>query len=426
MRKYIDRALGLARSGTARDTYILFGGNLFSAFLGFVYTLLVARALSVEDFGVLSAATNLIIIISSLSDLGVSSGLISFAAAAFSKSNLAKAYEYSKAAFNIKIIATLPIILFLILFAGFVSRSWLATSDRTISYWVAAISFVAVVWGFLPSMLHARKKFLQSVFIDISLSFPKAVIPYFLLIAGALTVRTSLAAFAIGAVIAGVVGFSLTGIKFLGAKPAKEIYLDLVKFSSWLGLNRIISAISGKLDIQMLAAIAGATTTGIYSIPAKLSSFIIVLGSSLSSVLAPRFAAFEDKEKERRYLIKATLAVLAIIVGIVVWILAAEPFILMLFGTKYIESVPVFQALTATLIPYMLAVPPVTAIIYSMKKTIYIGLFSFFQLASIFALNFIFIPRVGPFGPTIAFGIVYSILAIFTWAVVIRYYWLEK
>ena len=426
MRKYIDRVVGLAKSSTAKDTYILFGGNLFAAFLGFVFTLIVARALSVEDFGVLSAATNLIVIVSSLSDLGISSGLISFAASEFSKGNTSKAYEYAKAAFNIKVLATLPLVLFLVLFAPFVARNWLATGDKTVSYWIAAISFLAVVWGFLPSILQARKKFFQSVLIDISLSLPKAVIPYLLLMAGLLSIGSSLAAFTISVAIAGVVGFLFTGIKFLKAKPTKAIYLDLIKFSSWLGINRIISAISGKLDIQMLAAMAGATATGLYSIPAKLASFIVVLSSSLSSVLAPRFAAFQDKEKERRYMLKATTVVGATVVGIIAWILLARPFIVLLFGVKYIDSVPVFQALSASMIPYILAVPPVTAIIYAIKKTFFIGIFSFFQIAAIFVLNYIFIPKYGPLGPTFAFGVVNTILMIYSWTIVVRYYWAKK
>ena len=67
MRRYIEQAITLARSGTARDTYILFIGNLLSAFFSFIFTLLVARALSVSEFGVFSAVINLATIIVSLS-----------------------------------------------------------------------------------------------------------------------------------------------------------------------------------------------------------------------------------------------------------------------------------------------------------------------------------------------------------------------
>jgi O-antigen/teichoic acid export membrane protein len=176
----------------------------------------------------------------------------------------------------------------------------------------------------------------------------------------------------------------------------------------------------------MLASMAGAVATGLYSIPSRLASFVIVLSGSYSSVLAPRMAGFGDKVKEKSYLIKSTLALLPIAAGVIIWIIFARPFILLLFGTKYLQSVPVFQALAAAQIPFLFTAPSVTAIIYSMKKTIYIGAYSFFQIVAIFALNFIFIPKYGTFGPTITFGITNTLLAAYTWFIVIRHYWFEK
>ena len=52
MKEYIVRAKELAFSSTARDTFVLFSGNILSAFWGFVFTLIVARSLSISDFGI--------------------------------------------------------------------------------------------------------------------------------------------------------------------------------------------------------------------------------------------------------------------------------------------------------------------------------------------------------------------------------------
>jgi len=65
-----------ARSKTAKDTAILFFANILSAFLGFLFTVVVARTLSIEDFGIFSAANNLIMMLISFSDLGLSTGLV--------------------------------------------------------------------------------------------------------------------------------------------------------------------------------------------------------------------------------------------------------------------------------------------------------------------------------------------------------------
>jgi O-antigen/teichoic acid export membrane protein len=166
--------------------------------------------------------------------------------------------------------------------------------------------------------------------------------------------------------------------------------------------------------------------TGLYSIPARLASFITVLAGSFSSVLAPRLAGYGNKESEKKYIVKSLLFLLPITAGIIIWIILAKPFMLLLFGTKYLASVPVFQALAAAQVPFLFTVPSVSAIIYSMKKTAYIGLYSFFQIAAIFGMNFILIPKYGAFGPAITLGVTNIILAIFTWVVVIKHYWFEK
>ncbi|MCJ7805515.1 oligosaccharide flippase family protein [Patescibacteria group bacterium] len=426
MKKRLQKILGLATSGTAKDTYILFGGNIFSAFLGFLFTIIIARALTVSDFGVFSAASNLIIILISLSDFGLSSGVVNFVSIHLARSDKRRADEYAKAAFVVRVVIAAALSLLVVIFAGYIAEHWLATADKQVAYLVSLISFIALAWGFLPYILQAKKLFFKSVLLDIFVGLPRLLIPLIFIKFGILNVKTTLFAFAAGVFISAIAGFIFTGIKFLFARPRKDIYLDLAKFSGWLGVNRVITSISGRLDIQMLAALAGATATGLYSIPSKLTSFLIILASSFSSVLAPRMASFGDKNKERVYLVKSTIVTLGIILLTIVWIIVAKPFVLILFGQKYLPSVPVFQALTVSMIPFILTVPSVTAIIYSMKKTVYIGSISFFNMIAIFAINYIFIPKFGVFGPTISFGVTNTILAIYTWIIVIRYYWGKK
>ncbi|KKR39761.1 MAG: Polysaccharide biosynthesis protein [Candidatus Woesebacteria bacterium GW2011_GWB1_40_101] len=415
MKQHIDRIRGWATSATAKDTYILFAGNVISAFFAFLFTLFVSRSLSVSEFGIFSAAANLIVIISSLSDLGISSGIVNFVAKHLAKGKRETSEKYIKAAFLLKFVITFILVVLVGVFAPFVSKA----------YWVAGISIGIFLWGFFPNILQAQKRFLASVIVDLSLVIPRAILGFALLLMGVLTLDNALLTFFVSFVFVVIVGFKLVGVSFLKTRPEKKIYMDVLKFSGWLGVNRFISGISGRLDIQMLAVLVGATSTGLYSIPARLASFVVVLVSSFSAVLAPRLAAFDDREKEKTYIAKAVLASLAVVVGIVLWIIIAKPFILILFGEKYLGAVPIFQALTASMIPFVFTIPSVTAIIYSMKKPIYIGVFSFFQLAAIFVLNLVFIPKYGVFGPTLTFAITNSILAAYSWIIVIRHYWFK-
>jgi O-antigen/teichoic acid export membrane protein len=423
MKRYYERAVTLATSATAKDTYILFIGNLVSAFFSFLFILLVARGLSVSNFGVFSAAANLVTIIASLSDLGISSGLISFIAKASRKGDILKAQRYMKASLVIRLVALSILVLVTVIFAPFVSKSFLATGDATVAYWVGGLSLAFLFWALFPSILQAQKRFWQSVVVDLSLAGGRLLLAFGFFVLGGLTLTKAFAAFTLSTFFVILAGFAFLGTSFLFIKVGKDVYSKLLRFSGWLGVNKVISSVSGRLDVQMLAAMAGATATGFYSISSRLAMFIVLLTSSFSAVLAPRLASFGNKESEKTYIKKASLAIVPVIFGVILWIIVAEPFITILFGQKYLPSVPVFRALAASMIPFLLTAPAVPAIIYAMKKPVYIGAFSFFQIAAIFLINYLLIPKIGAFAPTVAFGVVHTILAIYVWVIVIRYYW---
>src|SRR5688572_32726029 len=100
----MDKLKKLISSATAKDTIILFTGNIGSAFWGFVFTLIIARSLSIEDFGVFSAALNLATILTSLSDLGITTGSVGFISRNLAKKDFKKSNEYIKASIVIRII----------------------------------------------------------------------------------------------------------------------------------------------------------------------------------------------------------------------------------------------------------------------------------------------------------------------------------
>lgn len=410
-------------SATAKDTFVLFVGNLGAAFWGFLFTLFVARSLSVYDFGIFSAALNLVVILASLADIGISTGSVNFVSVHSAKGEHEKVDEYIKASFLIRLFIVLGTSVIVAVFAPFVSKTFLATQDPKIAIWAAVIPIFLFPDLFFPYILQAKKKFLHSTIIDNAFYLARLLFALAFYAIGGLTMSKAFWAFGVGFAASLVFIFIYLKPDFFRSRPGKEEYKNLLKFSGWIGVNRIISSVSGRLDIQMLASLSGALATGLYSIPSRLASFIVVLSSSFSAVLAPRLAGFGNKENEKKYILKSLIALLPITAGIVLWIIIAKPFILTLFGDKYIDSVPVFQALALAQIPFLFTVPSVSAIIYAMKKTVFIGTFSFFQIAAIFLLNFFLIPKYGVFGPTITLGVTNIILAVYSWVIVIKYYW---
>ena len=413
-------------SATAKDTFILFVGNIGSSFWGFLFTLFAARSMSVYDFGIFSAVLNLVVILASLTDLGISSGATNFISSRLARGEKEEADKYIKSSFTIRLVITLVISVAIIIFAPLVSTKLLATNNSKMAIWSAILPIFLFPDMFFPTILRAKNKFLHSTIIDNAFYLTRFIFALIFYLVGGLTISKAFWTFGAGFVVEMVLIFYLFKFDFLRSKPKKEEYKNLAKFSGWLGVNSIVSSISGRIDVQMIAAMLGATATGIFSIPSRLTSFITILTGSFSSVLAPRLASFGNKDMERKYILKSTISIIPLIIGIVIWIIIAKPFILLLFGSKYLPSVPVFQVLAGSLIPTLFTIPSVTAIIYSMKKTVYIGISSFFQTAAIVTLNLLLIPKFGLYGPAITSGITYTLFAIYTWIVVYKYYWGKK
>lgn len=422
MKKHIQKVRTLATSTTAKDTYVLFVGNLVAAFLGFIFTVIVARGLTVEDFGVFSAANNLIMILVAITDLGVSAAIVRYIAELHGKNKHKTEKEYIKAGFIIRMVSVFVFSIALVLLAPYVGKTLTASSDLSIIYWVVAISFGMIFYTLPPFVMQAKRKFVASAVIDNGLGLLRAILTMLFYLLTYLTIDNVFLAFFLGTIASFILSVYYLGFDYLLVRTSIKKVKEILRYSGWIGVNRVVSALSGRLDVAMLAAMLGATATGLYSIPSRLTMFIMVLATSFSNVLATRLSAFGDKEREKVYLKKSVLAILGIVAGIIFWMIIAEPFVLLLFGEKYLEAVGVFRALLASTIPFMLAVPATTAIIYAMKKTIYIGTFSFFQVTAIFLLNYFLIPIYGTYAPTITFGITNTIMAIYAWIIVINYY----
>ena len=166
MRKYFNNIKGMVFSNTARDTYILFGGNVGAAFWGFLFMLFAARSLSVYEFGVLSAVLNFATILVSLADIGISSGVVNYVSTHTARGEDKEANEYTKAAFITRLLIVLGISAIVAIFAPFISKTFLATSDHKVAIWAAVIPIFLFPDMFFPSILQAKKKFIHSTVID--------------------------------------------------------------------------------------------------------------------------------------------------------------------------------------------------------------------------------------------------------------------
>jgi len=129
--KFLLNLLGTAaKTQTAKDAGIVFGGQVLSTLISAIFFILVARFLGPEKLGIYSAATAIVIVLADTVDLAINSSIIKF----YHK----KDYKaYWKFAFLLKMLAGFIFSILLFFGAGFLSE--IMRQDLTIVLKVSSL-----------------------------------------------------------------------------------------------------------------------------------------------------------------------------------------------------------------------------------------------------------------------------------------------
>ena len=390
--------LALLKTRTLRDTFISFIGLGATAFIGFIYTVILARHLGPSVYGVYSAVTALSAIIFGLGDLGITSSLINF---------LPKLPEKRQSIINTSFIFQLSIcFLSLILFFVFAIFHQLIIPGSTFGYLILAgvITVNYLIIGYIQGIFVARKNFWSYSLSQILDSGIKIVLVFILLYFSRLDIGTAISANIVSTLIAIIITF---GADLLKIKPVFEraTFSLLFAFAKWIAVSKVFSVLISRIDIILLNLMVSSYSAGIYSAASRITLLFALLLGSLNAVVNPRFSGFDTPQKALIYIKKLFLFVCGIALLMLITIVLAGPIIKLVFGNSYAEAIPVFQYLTLAMIPFLFSLITTPAIIYTFNRPDFYAKVTALQVILLVIIELIFIPKIGYFAPVIATGI---------------------
>lgn len=402
----------LALSKTAIFTYVVFTGNLSSAVLAFLFTVILARKLSIADFGYFSALSSLLLLVSDLSDIGIGSTLSTFLPRMEKTKEIL--LSFLKAAFLVQVAIAVVISMLIYLLSNIVGELLFhkQTLDQLIKINSWAILFT-ILANFFVYALSARQKFITVSFLS---AFGSAVRLVFLIIVMVffhLNLSSSIWIQTITQFVLFVVCFYSIGHQFLRSEKSRLHIPTLLSFSYLLGIARGFTAIASRLDVLMIIALIGPTEAGIYAYASRVIAIYPLLAGSFSTVIAPKFASIE-KGHVNKFIFKVMIATAGIILSNIIMIILAYPFMSILFGAKGLMAASVFQLLLLAMIFFVASVPSVSLAIYYLKKPYILTVNSVLQVITVLLGNFIFIPKFGRFGAAYSLIAAYGISLLLT------------
>lgn len=398
-------AVYVIRSAVFRDSAILLLGNGISAALGFLAAVIISRTLGPSDFGIISTAVAVTVVLTGLTDLGIGTGLVRFAA---------RDIEANPARASALFIATLKLELALgaliLIAAGSLARPLamlLGGSESLVSplMWAFLAGFGLSVSAYNSAVLQTYLKFKRLAILMVIYSAAKFLGLLFLLAIARLTVGSVLILYAVLAVANLGLGFLLIPRDSIGAWNApgqREALTELFSLSKWVMLSFFATSIAGRLDIFMLSHFRDAAEVGHYAAAFQLASVFPLIIGAISTSLLPRVSRLADAEHMSAFVRRTLGLSVLIVVALLPLLLVSSELVTALFGPRYAASISSFQIL---FLAFLLAivVNPISLVLYTLDRAWVITIVNYVQVLFAFLLDLILVPAYGSTGAATTF-----------------------
>lgn len=315
--------------------------------IAFCSTLLQARLLTPEDFGLVALATTMLAIISAVTEISMSSALIH---------HHKPTDEHFHTAWTLNICRSLIVGILFSISAPFAAQAF---NEPRLILIMFALSFSTIMMGFLNPKLALLTRNL--VFKQ---DFIRAVLEKLSGFAIGITIAfiyESYWALIIGSMASQLVGV-IASYVILPYRPkfavihARELY----SFSIWLTLSNIVNTLNWKFDHLLIGGFLGSSRLGHYTMGDNLAGMATreVIGP-LEATLFPGFARIArdtDRLKAAYRSVQSLLSSVALPVGVGV-ALVAQPLVLLGMGEKWLPAIDIIQVLSCVFAFQTLASP---------------------------------------------------------------------
>ena len=321
----------------AKGALLLGAAKILTVLMGLLSTFLLARLLTPEDFGLVAVATVLLSFIAPVTELSLSSALIQ---------QRALSEDHFHTSWTLGVFRGALVALVFVGAAPFVADYY--HDHRLIEIMIAIGASMLISGAANPKLaIFARDlNFWPSFAVGVGQKLAGVLVGVF-----AAFIYRSYWALLLGTLATQI---AMVVISYLAVRYRPRFSLgkarELLSFSIWLTLGKIISTINWKLDHLFVALFQGPKMLGLYVMGDNLASMPTrEVVAPIEQTLFPGLAAVaDDTERLRRTYQRAQGLITAIVLPIgLVFALLAEPLVLLVLGAQWQGAVIIVQVLAA-------------------------------------------------------------------------------
>jgi O-antigen/teichoic acid export membrane protein len=386
-----------------RNWFIHLSGSVGRLALGMISSVLLARAMGPEIFGVYVLLGSTGSIMGAAANMGLArAGVKQVAAIWENDPHIAR--QRGHVFFVLQVVGATAILLIILSFTPFVADDLLQV-DRILFVLLAIGVLATVLSGTMNSLLQATGQFGRlslNLLLNSGLTSLLAILLFWrgqlnlinaLLILG---VVTSLVSFTAGYL------FLPQTMKFDRQPLAWQAEgRALFRLSRWFWLSSLFTILATRTDIILVSRLLDNSTAGFYGLAANLTAKADLINHSLYAVLLPAAAAIGHRDRLRPYVTRALRRSLLVCLGLLLLLTLAQPLIIFLYGQDYAAAVPFFRWLLV-LVMFDIFTTPLLLLAFPFERPQLLTLNDALRLAIFVPLVFWFIPGYEAMGVIIA------------------------
>ena len=284
---------------TAKGGSISFAGRLFEYTVRFIFSILVARIIGAEQYGLYTLGLTLIPIASMLSLLGLQTGVVAFLAPAIRERDEPRIWGIIQVSAGIPLLLSILFGTALFLFAKPVAILGFQEPRLILLLRIASFCIPLDAVGFIAyQIIISYKKPKYSVLAN-NVVLPVAKL---LLTVSFLALGIGVAGIVSAHVIASAFGLALI-IYFVNSlfslnrplNPAKRNAGELLRYSLPVHVGWVLSTVRGTLETLVLGFVGLTTGVGIFAVAQRLSALGSMLFLSVGNISTPIIADFHSR-----------------------------------------------------------------------------------------------------------------------------------
>ena len=334
------------RRSVAIGSFVLVAVRLSVRFVDLILMLVLARFLSPRDFGLVAIAWSVVLVVDAALELQVNQALICL------PSLEPRHYDTG---FTISLLRGLALSGLLLALSYPIARLY---DDPRIFALICFLSLAPVTRGLIsPGLVRYQKQL--NFWRDATIELFGKLVGFTAAVCLALATR-SYWAFAFGIVLypAGMAALSYVIAPYRPRLSLSEFRL-FSGFIGWLSAGQIVSAINWQFERLLLGKLRSATAVGFFSTASDISNipFLALFGPMLRPLLAAFVRLRDDRDRLLKSYQSASQTIVAIGLPLVVGeSLLARPTVNLVLGDKWMETVPLVQWLSLSLIPALFTI----------------------------------------------------------------------